>query len=77
MLMQAMISVTQAQTADLGEESSGVALEMEAIGQETKKLIQQWRDDIAALHRKDEALQVSHSLSRDAQECHRVITYKA
>ena len=61
MSMQAMISVTQAQTADLGEESSSVASEMEAIGQETKKLVQQWRDDIAALHRKDEALQVSHS----------------
>lgn len=64
--VQAVISKEEAQTKELVEEAKEVSAEAESIGLENKKMIQQWRDDVSALHRKDEALQVSNLSGTDS-----------
>ena len=63
--VQAVISKEEAQTKGLVEEAKEVSAEAECIDKENKKMIQQWRDDVSALHRKDEALQVGNLSGTD------------
>lgn len=59
-----MIAQEQGKAEDLKNETGRIALEMENISQETKRMLQQWRNSISALHRKDESLQVSKYMFR-------------